>query len=197
MKEMTLKEVAKRADCSVATVSKALKNSPEISEEVKTRILAIAKESGYLKKATAHKAVLGGMKIVLFNDPKGMFKEEYISLQAKAKKSGLTLLVSALSEVDAKELKTQLGAFGLLLVGRPKKESDPYLLWLEDLSELEDFLKAAALYRPTRPSRAGQNAGERSTKSKTTSRKTPEQQPEKPVEPQPEPQKKQEEIWLL
>ena len=46
---MTLKDVALKANCSVSTVSKALKNSSEISAEAKERIFAVAKECGYLK----------------------------------------------------------------------------------------------------------------------------------------------------
>ena len=64
---MTLKDVALKANCSVATVSKALKNSSEISEDAKQRILAVAKECGYLKKATTRSAVLGGIKTLIFN----------------------------------------------------------------------------------------------------------------------------------
>ena len=89
---MTLKDVALKANCSVATVSKALKNSSEISSDAKQRILAVAKECGYLKKATTRTAVLGGFKTVIFNDVKGEFLKLYSDLQKLAKKQGLIAL---------------------------------------------------------------------------------------------------------
>jgi len=89
---MTLKDVALMANCSVATVSKALKNSSEISEEAKMRILTVAKECGYFKKATTRSAVLGGFKTVIFNDVEGNNANLYFDIQKLAKKYGLTAI---------------------------------------------------------------------------------------------------------
>ena len=112
---MTLKDVALKANCSVATVSKALKNSSEISEDAKQRILAVAKESGYLKKATTRSAVLGGLKTVIFNDISGENANLYFEIQKLAKKYGLITIYISVSEKDSLELLNQLGAFGLIL----------------------------------------------------------------------------------
>ena len=46
MASVTLKDVAKVADVSYATVSRAVSGSPEISEETRRRILKICKEMG-------------------------------------------------------------------------------------------------------------------------------------------------------
>ena len=114
---MTLKDVALKANCSVSTVSKALKNSSEISAEAKERILAVAMECGYLKKATTRSAVLGGFKTVIFNDVKGDSGTFYIELQKLAKKQGLTLLYVSISEKESLDLLDELGAFGLIVKG--------------------------------------------------------------------------------
>ena len=47
MPSVTLKDVAKVAGVSYATVSRALSGSPEISEETRRRILEVAERLGY------------------------------------------------------------------------------------------------------------------------------------------------------
>lgn len=153
---MTLKDVAALAGCSVATVSKALKNSPEISEAVKARIVDVARESGYLKKATAHQAVLGGMKLVLICDRRGAALARLEALQAAMKKQGLTLLYTTVSEREARELMEQIGALGLLMVGGSPVREERICTLSEDPREVAAFLKQISEYRPKRPSRAGQ-----------------------------------------
>ena len=45
----TLKNIAKIANCSVSTVSRAINNCLDVSEQTRTRILEIAKEQGYFQ----------------------------------------------------------------------------------------------------------------------------------------------------
>lgn len=47
----TIKDIAKAANCSVSTVSKALNNRSDVSEATKTKILAIAKEFNFYPNA--------------------------------------------------------------------------------------------------------------------------------------------------
>ncbi len=47
MKSVTIKDIAKIAGVSYATVSRALSNSPGISEETRARVLEICREQGY------------------------------------------------------------------------------------------------------------------------------------------------------
>ncbi|MGB3842503.1 MAG: LacI family DNA-binding transcriptional regulator, partial [Bacillota bacterium] len=49
----TIKDVARKAGVSYATVSRALNDHPEISEETKKRIVKIALEMGYRPNAIA------------------------------------------------------------------------------------------------------------------------------------------------
>lgn len=46
-KKVTLKQIAKELDVSISTVSKALKNSPEISEDMRQKVQAFAKLYNY------------------------------------------------------------------------------------------------------------------------------------------------------
>lgn len=190
---MTLKDVALKANCSVATVSKALKNSSEISEDAKQRILTVAKECGYLKKATTRSAVLGGIKTLIFNDVDGNSAEQYFSIQNLAKKQGITVLYLSASESHALELLNQLGALGLVIKGGKKPPQNEKIFVLQnDLEGLKEFLKGICDFMPKRPSRAGaKNIGavtKIKTEKKENSSETEENKPQT---------KRQEEIWLL
>ena len=46
-RKVTLKQIAKELDVSISTVSKALRNSPEISEDTKEKVQAFAKLYNY------------------------------------------------------------------------------------------------------------------------------------------------------
>lgn len=194
---MTLKDVALKANCSVATVSKALKNSSEISEEAKQRILAVAKECGYLKKATTRSAVLGGFKTVIFNDIKGDSTNLYFDLQRFAKKYGLTVVYVSISEKDSLELLNQLGAFGLIVKGENIKASSEKVFVLENgVDDAKDFLNEISNFMPQRPSRSVKGRGEnnpasvRTAKTKTKTETANDNKTETPAT-------KKEEIWLL
>ncbi len=50
---VSMKDIAKRCGVSVATVSKALNGQPDISEETRARIGAVAEEMGYMTNAAA------------------------------------------------------------------------------------------------------------------------------------------------
>lgn len=50
---VSMKDIARRCGVSVATVSKALNGQPDISQETKDRISAVAKDMGYLTNSAA------------------------------------------------------------------------------------------------------------------------------------------------
>ena len=192
---MTLKDVALKANCSVATVSKALKNSSEISSDAKQRILAVAKECGYLKKATTRTAVLGGFKTVIFNDVKGDFLKLYSDLQKLAKKQGLTALYVSISEKDSLELMGQLGALGLILKGGSSASANEKVFVLNnELSDVVPFLKEITAFMPKRPSRAASSETKKKVKKPAESNKKKAIDKAKKQEPVVQ---KKEEIWLL
>ena len=197
---MTLKDVASKANCSVSTASKALKNSSEISEEAKQRILAVAKECGYFKKATTRSAILGGLKIVIFNDVKGNSVGMFEDIKKLAGKYGLTAIYVAVSEKDSLELLNQIAAFGLILKGVTSKKALDKVFVLENSpEEAKEFLKEISTYMPKRPSRANlikenANSPKKQTKKMKTQNKEKTVQNEEKSEPI---SQKKEEIWLL
>lgn len=58
MKHVTIKDIAKVADVSYATVSRALCGSPEIGEDTRERILKLCKEMGYTTNYVARSMVM-------------------------------------------------------------------------------------------------------------------------------------------
>lgn len=197
---MTLKDVALKANCSVSTASKALKNSSEISEEAKQRILDVAIECGYFKKATTRTAVLGGFKTVIFNDIKGDGVNLYFELQKLAKKYSLTLLYVSISEKDSLELLNQLGAFGLILRGENVKSIGEKIFVLKGVSdEAKEFLNEISNFMPQRPSRAVKKKKEKvvTTKNNVKTKKKSEPKTDFKKEKSEKPAAKKEEIWLL
>jgi DNA-binding LacI/PurR family transcriptional regulator len=54
-----LKDIAERANVSVMTVSKALRDEPDVSAGTKTRIKLLAQQMGYVPDSTAQGSSLG------------------------------------------------------------------------------------------------------------------------------------------
>ena len=50
---MTIKDIAKKAGCAVSTVSRALNDHPDVSEETKKRIREIVEECGFIPNSNA------------------------------------------------------------------------------------------------------------------------------------------------
>ena len=61
MKRITIKDIAKVAGVSYATVSRALNGSPEIGEDTRERILRLCKEMGYTTNYVARSMVMRRM----------------------------------------------------------------------------------------------------------------------------------------
>lgn len=195
---MTLKDVALMANCSVATVSKALKNSSEISEEAKMRILTVAKECGYFKKAATRSAVLGGFKTVIFNDVEGKNANLYFDIQKLAKKYGLTAIYVSISEKEALELLNQLGAFGIILKGENIKISGEKIFELKNsIDDAKDFLKEISDFMPQRPSRATNAKPKKLSKTVSDAKNKPKAKEISNNENKEKQVNKKEEIWLL
>ena len=64
MANVTLKDVAKVAGVSYATVSRALSGSPEIGESTRKRVIKICEEMGYTPDAVARSMVMKRTNII-------------------------------------------------------------------------------------------------------------------------------------
>ena len=54
---ITIKDIARIAGVSTSTVSRALSNSPELSEQTRQRILEICRQEGYRVNALARSLI--------------------------------------------------------------------------------------------------------------------------------------------
>ncbi|MBQ5950912.1 MAG: LacI family DNA-binding transcriptional regulator [Lachnospiraceae bacterium] len=116
MAPVTLKDVAKVAGVSYATVSRALSGSPEISEDTRCRILKLCKEMGYTPNSIARSMVkrrtdIIGLIVPSLNNP--FMSELTGQLEIYARNRGYNLMVCC-SSYDH-DLEKEVFA---LLVGR-------------------------------------------------------------------------------
>ncbi|MBQ3652212.1 MAG: LacI family DNA-binding transcriptional regulator, partial [Clostridia bacterium] len=96
MPTVTLKDVAKVAGVSYATVSRAISGSPEISEETRRRILKLCKEMGYTPNAVARSMVkrhtdIMGLIVPSLNNPFMSELTAHVEIYARAR--GYNLMV--------------------------------------------------------------------------------------------------------
>jgi len=54
---VTIKDVARLADCSIKTVSRVINNEPHVSEKVRARVLDAIRKSGYAPNLAARRLV--------------------------------------------------------------------------------------------------------------------------------------------
>src|SRR5260221_9974153 len=98
----TLKEVAKRADVSIATVSKVLSSTPYVSEETRERVLQAVAELGYVPNLAARALSKGRTHNVgvifpyvidhLFSDPHILMLVE--GIEVVCTENGYNMLIS-------------------------------------------------------------------------------------------------------
>lgn len=96
MKRVTIKDIAKIAGVSYATVSRSLSDSPEISEATKSRILEICKAEGYYKNSLAkglvnHKSYLLGLIVPDISN--NFFSEIALEIETYARGKGYHIIL--------------------------------------------------------------------------------------------------------
>ncbi len=94
-KRITIKDVAKAANVTPQTVSRAMRNAPDISLETRERILEIAAKLNYVKNSTASALRSGSTRLiaVVFDNLRNVFfsiMADYI--QSCLKERGYTML---------------------------------------------------------------------------------------------------------
>ncbi|MCU9612672.1 LacI family transcriptional regulator [Caldibacillus lycopersici] len=94
---VSIKDIAKKADVSISTVSYALNGSTKITEETKARVLRIAKELNYVPNAAARTLKKRNTNIIgaFFTDYSGQFFGQLLTgLRKKLNEAGYDLVVS-------------------------------------------------------------------------------------------------------
>jgi LacI family transcriptional regulator len=92
-----LKDIAERAGVSIMTVSKALRDAPDISEATKLRLRALASEMGYVPDSLAQglrtrNSRLLGLVISTITNP--VFARMMLAIEEKATAAGYELLLA-------------------------------------------------------------------------------------------------------
>ncbi len=163
---MTLKDVAMLSGCSVATVSKAFKNSPEVSEETKKRIIAAAKQCGYIKKATTRSAVLGGHKLVIFADSNGEYSGRFNEIARLGKSLNISVFYLMETYEKSAEIMEQTGALGMVTVEGADPDNEKIFEFDGNFGNLKSIFNKILDIAPKRPSRSKEGI------IKTATRKT-------------------------
>lgn len=109
MKNVTIKDVAKAANVSYSTVSRALSNSPEISEETRARVLKVCKKMNYTTNMVARAMVVKSTKLlgVILPGVNNPFMSElayHIDRQARARGYNIILCNSSRDPEQEREL---------------------------------------------------------------------------------------------
>ncbi len=112
MSYVTLKDIAKVANVSYATVSRALSGSKQIGEETRQRILKLCEEMGYTADYVARSMVTGSTKTIglIVTNVNNPFMSEiagYIERQSRAAGFDL-MLCSSMHDVQQEEKAFQL-----------------------------------------------------------------------------------------
>lgn len=108
-KRITLKHIANTFGVSIATVSKALSDSYEISTSTKEKIVAYARENNYKSKSIDLSLLQKKTKtigVIIPNIMNSFFAKVFAGIEAKATENGYNLISCISNESYEKELKT-------------------------------------------------------------------------------------------
>ncbi|MGF1454947.1 MAG: LacI family DNA-binding transcriptional regulator [Alphaproteobacteria bacterium] len=156
-RSVRLEDLAQLADVSIATVSRALNDSPAVSEATKRRVWKIARENNYVFRATAP-ALLSGMSATIalvLPVPQGrqariadpFYLELIGGVGDAAREAGCDFIVSHVSPRDYEELEhlmASVRAEGVIFLGqswlhdrfnRLAQSSSRFVVWGAALEE--------------------------------------------------------------
>ncbi len=101
---MTVKEIAKLADVSVATVSRVLNNNPKVSAETRKRVLAVIQNTGFTLNQNARNLSTSKSNMVLVLIPtilNAFYSKILSGIEDEASKKGYQVLVGV-TKLDTK-----------------------------------------------------------------------------------------------
>lgn len=108
MKHVTIKDVAKRLNCSVSTISRAFNDKYDIRKETREHILTVAKEMGYSPNPIAKsllKQCSNQIGVVVPEFINSFFPEVIIGIQEVFLKKGYQVLIMQSGESHLTELE--------------------------------------------------------------------------------------------
>jgi LacI family transcriptional regulator/LacI family repressor for deo operon, udp, cdd, tsx, nupC, and nupG len=106
-RSVSIEDVARAASVSHSTVSRALRNSPLISAEVRRRVQEIAQEMGYIPNAIAQslkqqRTNTVGLVVTSIADP--FYADVIKGIEETARPAGMSVFISATYNDEAQEL---------------------------------------------------------------------------------------------
>ena len=108
-KRITLKKIANEFGVSIATVSKALNNSYEISTQTRKKIQKYAKEHNYKPNSLAISLLRkksNSIGVIIPNIMNSFFTKVFVGIEKKATENGYNLISCISNESYEKEVKT-------------------------------------------------------------------------------------------
>ncbi len=106
---ITIKDIARALNLSVSTVSKALRDSHEISAETKQRVVAYAKKHNYKPNPEARILRKGQSKligVIVTNVDNSFFSQVINGIESVAHKSDYTVIIAQTHESYEREVRT-------------------------------------------------------------------------------------------
>ena len=143
MKKITLKEIAQEFGVSISTVSKAINDSHEISEDLKVRIQEFAKEHHYKPNRVALSLLKKNTKtigVIVPNILNYFFTQVFYGIEKTANVRGYNIVSCISDESYLKELKTvellSTGTVDGLIMSLSQETQDK-----GDIEHLQEFLE--------------------------------------------------------
>ena len=107
MRRVSIKDIAKAANVSHSTVSRALSDSPLVSNETKERIQRLAREMGYSPDAQARSLVMGrtqtvGVVVTTITDP--FIAEIVQAIENTAQEYGYSVILASSNAEPEREI---------------------------------------------------------------------------------------------
>lgn len=123
MYRVTIKDIAKRLNVSVATISNALNDKPGVGTDVKKKIIKLAKEMGYQPNFSAKSLVSRNsfaIGLIVSSIADSFYPELALGVQDKATEHGYTMLLfntnhSMENEIKCIEMLKSRGVDGIVL----------------------------------------------------------------------------------
>jgi len=138
-RRITIKDLARAANCSESTVSKALNGRSDVSPETKARILRLAREFNYFPHASGRslrRQITENVGVIFFRESQPLSGNPFYSrvlegIEAELALQGYNLVLHLAQESEAMpKFARELQVDGLILVGAM---SDAFLQQLEQV----------------------------------------------------------------
>lgn len=152
--KLRLKDIADRVNVSTATVSNALNGNVGVSQPVRDKIFAVAKDMGYIPPKP-RKDALPFVRLILYKS-NGMvvmdtlfFSELIEAIQSECQRVGLELLISHINKYSDPSYEKQIQAFvsekcaGIILLGTEMNRDEllPFLSAQSPLVVLDNLFR--------------------------------------------------------